>query len=205
MTETMICPGCGRGIFVDTNEMADDTIYEAEGRGEVHTAGRCQGVRCREEEGTTGHGFSARVQEGTRHDRVTIWEGGGCTGELTVNAGSGNLIADRVTRFMCPRCEDYKAQRNGADRRTRWAQDEADFVWVWGQEAVASLLADAGDSFMAGFNHAARSWMRVSKVTELLLGDACRERDKALAELDRIRDVTPCCPHCGRDYVEGGE
>lgn len=39
---------------------------------------------------------SVRVEYGSRHDRVHVWNRGGKAGVLVVDAGDGNNVADRL-------------------------------------------------------------------------------------------------------------
>lgn len=39
---------------------------------------------------------SARLDEGPRHDRLTVWNRGGLAGTLTVDAGDGIALLDRL-------------------------------------------------------------------------------------------------------------
>ena len=45
---------------------------------------------------------SVRVEHGPRHDRVSVWNRGGLAGVLTVDAGDGNDIADRLRDHLSP-------------------------------------------------------------------------------------------------------
>lgn len=41
---------------------------------------------------------SVRVEEGPGHDRVMVWNRGGCAGELVVEKGDGHHIAQLLMR-----------------------------------------------------------------------------------------------------------
>jgi len=44
---------------------------------------------------------SARLEEGPGHDRLTIWNRGGCAGTLVVNLGDGMRLLDLVLSGFC--------------------------------------------------------------------------------------------------------
>ena len=49
-----------------------------------------------DENGTRPLVTSVRVEYGPGHDRVRIWNRGGCAGELVVNRGDGNKVLVRL-------------------------------------------------------------------------------------------------------------
>lgn len=110
---------------------------------------------------------SVRVRTGERHDVVTVWSRGGNAGELIVDKGDGDEIADRLCGDETPRAV---ARANGDETvftpLPAVKREEGDNPFqpghpIWCARKYLYELAECGDPWPAGCHGSERDEWRL--------------------------------------------